>query len=1060
MKLLLFSVLTTIAAGLTLAAQDTSPLPPPPQDQGLPYTRSADTRALALIKDVVAVFPGSRYGYVKGLRVRLSETDLLRAEAEKDGSQVLVPSEFLSLIAGPLTPPPPVPPDLAPIADRWVYKPSELGAKVAPDASAKADLISAAAARGLKVSQLPSGVILLGQTIPEIPPGAASDALVALFDTPEKFANPNIATASIPNLKRQGTWTDHVKVTPEQLAILSGPETKWEATPTSRYNFEGFDQKLLGSKVPASGVYPRLLFSSEDVPAIAARIKATTVGRMSLIEMEELFKRSFWDPSTDDGRIFEKLSSGDLAGLEWDIPADKPLTAVPHQFKGQKPSIYNSHVAYIPEVLTAMALYALLTNDGVLGKKVGTAVANYYKLREPLLDEWLKISDSEFGSSLRREDGTLVELNAAGARTHWRNIHGLVAHMNLGLSLDLSGKWMTPDQKDAMRRFIAKATYGRRSYAQDGPVRFRDVNWMSWDLPHFLAVASIEGLPGFDAEAYASGAESVRAFCDWGIDDSGVIYESTGKNPGSLQFQLLSMVTLARRGENLFGHPNWRNLLEGSAYMMSPTGRLMVNSGTQYSPYSRQKLSRYLIQEMKAFYPQERIADYLLNSFIFEPGADPNDRLLLTKPDAFDSESYRSIAAKTPRLRLPGPTYPGMTRNVLYDGDVRPTTFADLNLPLDFSSPYQGVFSSYSDRTPLAVWMHLYVRPHLFLGAGHHHADAGMFHFSALGVDWFTQSPFSQAFDGTFFSLVQVDGKSEPVSMPGSGILGYNGAATYLGATTGDFASAGAADLTYAYSWRWLTQPPQQWSEELTAMGWEMDPGEANLKNWAGTDRYKMRPWWPNYTYSNFIATSRAPYNPMEFVFRTTGLVRGAHPFAFVADDVKKDGASRLYQWVGILNGGVWQADVPGLSANMIALATTSVDPAITSAAPPGFIQPAKDDPILLVCALGMQAPKDLPLLRVERLAGPPSKKDEAQYYDRLTANHRGTEARFRILLLPLRMGDALPKVTYDDASSVATVEWHGQTDEVRFTSNPDKRTRVTVRRGGKTLLEPLAATP
>ena len=91
-----------------------------------------------------------------------------------------------------------------------------------------------------------------------------------------------------------------------------------------------------------------------------------------------------------------------------------------------------------------------------------------------------------------------MSLNGAGAATHWRNIHGLMANMNLGLSLDFAGKWMTPKDKDAMRRIIAKATYGRRSYAQDAPVRFRDVNWMAWDLPHFLAVASIEGLPGFD----------------------------------------------------------------------------------------------------------------------------------------------------------------------------------------------------------------------------------------------------------------------------------------------------------------------------------------------------------------------------------------------------------------------------------------------------------------------------------------------------------------------------------------------------------------------------------
>ena len=180
-------------------------------------------------------------------------------------------------------------------------------------------------------------------------------------------------------------------------------------------------------------------------------------------------------------------------------------------------------------------------------------------------------------------------MNGAGAATHWRNIHGLVAHMNLGLVADFAGKWMTPEEKDTMRRIIAKATYGRRSYGQDGPVRFRDVNWMAWDLPQFLAVTAIEGLEGLIREAYASGAETVRAFCDWGIDDSRRdLSRATARRRAVFSFTLLSMVALARRGENLFGHPHWRKLLEAQVQMTSPDGRVTVNSGTQYVPYSRQ----------------------------------------------------------------------------------------------------------------------------------------------------------------------------------------------------------------------------------------------------------------------------------------------------------------------------------------------------------------------------------------------------------------------------------------------------------------------------------------
>jgi hypothetical protein len=1077
MKYILTTVLLLAASMARAQVVADAPLPPPPQDKGLPYTRSAGKPALEKIKDGIAVYPGSRYGYVKGYRVRLSDTDLLRGEAvEKDGV-VYVPGSFAALVGLKKIHPKPVPQDLAPIADRWVYAPGELMAnpaqgkvefKATPGVAALPvrgetyySLQDVARAKGLQVAHISNGVLFVGDQAPVIgeKETALRDSIVTLFDTPDKLADPDIATRSIPSLKRQGKWTDHVKVTPEQLAVLNGPETDWPTPPKSEYDSTGLNEKLLGSKVPPPGVYPRVLFSPEDVPMLGARVKSTVIGQKSLIEMEYLFRQSWWDPKSSDGQVFQKLSTGDLASLDWDAPPGTTLNSYPQTFKGQKPGIHNSHVAYVPECLTAMALYCLITGDDVHGRQAAAAIANYFKLREKLLDEWLTISDSEFGSSYIRADGSVVNLNGAGAKTHWRNIHGVVPNMNLGLSLDFAGKWMTPTEKDLMRRIIAKATYGRRSYAQDAPVRFRDVNWMAWDLPHFLAVASIEGLSGFDPEAYASGAESVRAFCDWGIDDSGVVYESNGKTPGSFQFHLLSMIALARRGDNLFGHPHWRKLLEGQVQMTSPNGRVTVNSGTQYVPYSRQSFSLTLVNEIKGFFPGKRLADYLITKAVNVPGAATDEYLRNWPAKDFNPEAYRKEVAGLKRLRLPSVTYPGFVNGVLYDGDYQPATRADLiDLPLDFNAPVHGVFSSYSDRTPDAAWINMLVRPDHYLGAGHHHADSGMFHFSALGVDWFTQSPFSGAYDGKYFNLVQVDGESEPTNVPSSRILGYNGAAKYIGAVTGDHAAAASADLTYAYSWRWLTQPPQVWSDELNAMGWEMDPSPGIQRIFAGTARYKMRPWWTNYTYSNYIPTSRAPFNPMRYVFRTTGLVRGAHPYGFVVDDLKKDDSPHLYQWAAMLNGGVWRAEVPGLAANQVALAFREPDPKADPSVTKLAIKPERGEPLLIVCAVGMDASgKDgLPLLQVETARGPADKKGVPAPFDRLLINRQAADAGFKVLLIPHRAGEPLPKIALKTSSyQELEVTWPDQADVLKFTSDMDFRSRVTFKRGTETLDAP-----
>jgi len=1035
---------------LALSAWADMPFPPgPPQDQGLPYTRSAQKFALEKIQDTVAVFAGSRYAYVHGFKVRLDDVNWREEAVLRDGV-IYGPAAFAGVFDLKQ-----IKPDDAPgyLADRWVYSltiPKSKAPTIQIDGRPYIALADEAQKHGLTVFQNERGLLLIGKSGITFTESESNllDSVIALFDTPEKFADPDIATRWIPALKRQGVWTNYVKVSPEQLKVYSGPETKWLTTPKSEYDYSGFNQKLLGSKTPPPGVYPRVLFSPQDVTMLAARVKNSKLGQKSLIEMKFLFEQRFWNTNTSDGQFFQKLANNELTELQWPDDVRPELIATinnAQQFKGQKPGIYNSHVAYDPECLTTMALYCLLTGDDAHGKQAATAIANYYKLREPLIDSWCAMSDSEFGDA---------QNNGNGATTAWRGIHGLVAHMNLGLALDFGGKWMTPEQKDTMRRVIAKATYGRRAYGEDSTVRFRDVNWVGWDLPQFIALTAIEGLEGFDREAWESGRDTVRAFCDFGIDDSGVVFESNGKTPGSFQFITLSLVASARRGENYFGHPHLRKLLEGQTQMTSPSGRVTVNSGTQYEPYSRQFLAPQFTDELKSFFPRERIADYLLTKITDSPDQAANEYTRGWAIQNFDAAKYREQVKKVQRLRLPSPTYPGFVPGVLYDSDFEVTTRADLNLPLDFNAPVHGVFSSYSDRTKNAAWMNMMVRPDHYLGAGHHHADAGMFHFSALGVDWITQSPFMQTYDGNFYNLVQVDGISEAVSLPDDKILGWNAAAKYLGATESKSAASGSSDLTYAYSYRWLGQPPQEWSEHLKSLGWEIEPSPRVLDIFAGTARYKMRPWWSTYNYANYMPTCRAPFNPMHRVFRTVGLVRGTNSYGFVVDDVKKDDATHLYQWAAMLNGGVWRAEVSGLAKNQIALAFRDGDPKLDSAEAKPAITPKPGEPLLLVTTLGMEdsGADALPLMQVARVEGPKDKNGKAQFYDRLVINRRAMEANYRVLLLPVRAGGKLPTVSVSNGKTV--VDWNGQRDEISFTPDENQQTHVSVSRDGKQILD------
>ena len=388
--------------------------------------------------------------------------------------------------------------------------------------------------------------------------------------------NPDLAIKYIPWLNTQKKWTDHAKATPEQLELLEkGPEKEWSTVPNSEFNFSGFNFKLLGSKVPAPGIYPRLLFSPEDIPMMQNQVKSNKAAMKSMVEIEFLLGKSWLNEASSDGKIFNLLASGDVAKIrsQMDPPVEGPAVyAVPRLTKDHQPVIFNTHINYVTNCLSTMALYALLTNNDQLGKKTAAAIVTYFKLIEPNVEKHLRTSDSEFGATF---DG------GNHSTTHWRGMHGVIPHMDMAFALDFSGKWMTPEQKKFMQNLIAKTTYGRRTGGGDGPRRaWRDINHVTWHLTHLISLAAIEGLDGFDPEGYASGAELTRDFLDWGIDRNGQVFESNGKSGGGIQFEFLSMVILARRGDNLFGHPHLRKLLEAQTEITTPNSERTVTSGT------------------------------------------------------------------------------------------------------------------------------------------------------------------------------------------------------------------------------------------------------------------------------------------------------------------------------------------------------------------------------------------------------------------------------------------------------------------------------------------------
>ena len=1007
----------------------------PQQDIGLPYTRTGKSMAAAKLKNTIALFPGSRYGIINGVTVRL-DNENWQNEAVMKGKTLYVPQAF----AGAFFAEKPAF-DQAPgyLKKRWVHTLLNGGTPPKPMKVKKINgfdyvpVDHLAKMANLKIKKQ-LGVWLAGKNVDN---SLISEATVTLFDTPEKFADPDLATKYIPWLTRQGKWTEHVKVPAKALELIeNGSETVFPMTPTSSYNYEGFNEAALGSKVPSPGIYPRLYLSPEDIPALRQRVRGSRTGQMALMEMKECYSRSYLNPETSDGKIFEILASDDYQTLKF-AEGSHPWHPAP-LFKGQKRELYSTHIMYNPHILSSLVLYALIMDDEELGKQAATAAVNYYKLREPYNDIQRELSDSEFGSTAS---------TTGDGESAWRRKFHPNQHMDLPFIMDIGGYYMTDAQKQDMYRIIAKYCYGRRSYAQDGSARIRDVNWMGWDFGHFLSNAAIEGQEGFDFEVHERGRESVEAFLQWGINRNGSIFESNGKSTGSWHCMVQAMQILARRGDNYFGHPHFRALMKGQTMVTSPTGALTVNSGTQYTPWRGSPLSVPFVDSYKVFFPEDRYADYLLSN---EKKHTPFNSMRNTTAEENQSlEGYAESLKKVQRLRLPSPGYPGMVNSVFYCADYRETSREDFNPPLTFVDPEHGVFSAYSDNSENAMWINMLSRADHYLGAGHHHADSGMFHLAALGVDWITEVSFNRTYNGNVHNLVQIDQLSTPNFAHGR--AKFNG-----GLDNPKGAAFGMCDSTYQYTWAWNTQPLHDWSLKPqrpkgstqrypTPTEWELEQDQAILRIFAGTGRYRWRPWWPTYNASTFFATCRGKYNPVQFALRSVGMVRGEKPFAVIVDDVKKDDDEHLYQWVASLCGGVWEATVEGVKPNQIALAYQPVDQnfdnrPIKTRKP---LMPKEGDPILLVTVLDEEAKILCETIGYD-LNG------TLQPYDRLAIDRQAKDGRFKVIVQAFHYGEPLPQISFDaDTASI------NGSDELQFIRDREnKRTHTVVKREGEVLLD------
>lgn len=876
-------------------------------------------------------------------------------------------------------------------------------------------------------------------------------------DTPATLADPEALRQAIPALREQRHWTEFA--TPEQIALYDGPETIYPEIPASAHDLTGFDPALLGSPVPAPGVHPRILFSPADIPLLKRRLEQNKAGQKALLETRFLLDQTLYDPASGEGKIYAKLVSGDISDLTFLTPEppkqiDSLLFTTPprHWFNGYTQSLTDSvHTAYLPNLLAASAFQALLDNDATRGRATAAAIANYYRLRNPFIDA-------------QAEEQQRLQL---APRDHWRSIFAVAGGNNLAFCYDLAAPWMNEEQRDVLRHAIASATSGRLAYGMNGPARWAETNWTGWDLELYLTALAIEGEEGYDPSIQPAALRTLKGYLQWGLSPQGTIFESNGKIGAGFHYAMLTAIALARRGENQLGHPHLRQLPLAQAQLVVPSGEYLVNNGTWGNanfPYGH---------FFTTFFPREKIA------------AAANLLMRQNRPDlaAFDPEHHqRSLTAAVTKPSSPPaghpadpplakinwrrltPLTPAHTMGPTpYDSaDWRGTDdFAQarqsLDLPLDFTDPVHGLFTSRSSSDADALFLMFEARSNLS-SIGHQQHDAGHFYLAALGEMWGVEAGAKSGFSHDH-SNVRIDGL-------GLADVAYPPRVEFLGSTLTPAGAFATADISAAYNHGWVGPTQFQWTIPDAAT-WkitpETDPDVVDF--FRGTQHYKMRIWGDDFLKQNWGPTMRVESaNPVASAFRTAGLVRGPHPYALILDDVDQgDGLPHDYDWVMQVPNSVRLADIElpaGNPASAVLVKAAGgenfrmTDVQKTPAGTPALLVVALDEPVTVGPQLWNFYKATEQPFRLDVRTYTANKANQILTRTRLYVSRRETALRSRLALIPFKIGEALPKITWDAASTSATLQWPGQNDTLVFSAaKPADPTRVTVLRDGAEIL-------
>jgi hypothetical protein len=528
------------------------------------------------------------------------------------------------------------------------------------------------------------------------------------------------------------------------------------------------------------------------------------------------------------------------------------------------------------------------------------------------------------------------------------------------VSYDLLYNDMTPQQQQIVRKAIAAATQGRRSHGMGAPQGRAVSNHYGYHGDLAVMLAAIEGEPGYDAQTYKNIEQVLTDYFEVGFEQAGACHEDLyGPNLG-LRAGSQGLMALARRGNNLFATEKYRNFMCYMASEFEPYSSGSFLGGASGGPGLPYPTCMIIAKYM---YPKDPVVNYNWRYYV--------------------GDDYKRNLARQGWLdyALFGMDWDGQK-------DV-PASLAGTDLKLTSFYPERGKLITRSDWSQEALCLHLDARPDAFM-IGHDTVDRGHFMLSALGRAWAVRGSWAQFRTSKDHSLVHIDGKAQEWKAPSVKFLSHQ--------DKGD-AVVGIADLKYAYDWQW--SPPWPDKDKKYGVGWEHEMSDPRNLGWP-TDP----DWLPHKLYDEpgigYIGSWmwRKPYNPVQKAFRSAIMMRGKHPYVFIVDDVKKDDAEHVYDWY----------------------MQVAIDLTEASCAGDDMILKDQTDRRMLVRVIQAQGDPQSRTMKLESYVAGKEKNGKDVKGNRVIISTRAKEPQFKVLLLPYRDGEELPRTVWDTTNRKLTV--------------------------------------